>query len=319
MQKHQYPPSVIRDRTVTAVTVLFRTLFIIGLSYLFLFPLFYMLSVSVQSPDTANDPAVVWIPKSICMDSIRSVVEEMQYFRSAGLTLLISVCSSLGTLLSCGLVAYGLSRFEFVGKRLIFALVVLTIIVPPQTTLVSQYLNFRFFNLGGLLSFVNDGGGLNLLNTPWTMILPSLFASGLRAGLFVFIFRQFFTDLPKDLEEAAFIDGCGTLRTFFSIIVPLSVPAVVTVLLFSFVWHWNDLYSSSMFFSGEIRPLTPILNGLQAQMQLVITQSASSLSHYQMRSYMASGALLTVLPPLLLYIFTQKYFVESTVRTGIVG
>lgn len=310
--------SVHRDQAISVIVKIFRFLFIFGLSYLFLFPLFYMLSVSFQSPSSVNDPSVVWLPKSLSLESIREVIRIMDYYRSAGLTLLISVLSSVGTLLSCSLVAYGLARFRFRGKGLIFALVLLTVIVPPQTTLISSYLNFRFFDVAGLIALFR-GESLNLLNTPATMVLPAFFATGLRAGLFIFIFRQFFAGLPKDLEEAAFIDGCGTLRTFFSIIVPLTVPAFITVLLFSFVWHWNDFYSSSMYFTSGVQPLTPMLNGLRDTLNLTISQGSSSLSAFQLRTYMASGALLTVLPPLILYLFTQKYFTESTVRTGLVG
>lgn len=318
MRKKHIPASVIKDRSVSAVVSFFRILFIVGLSYLFIFPLFYMVSVALQTPSSASDPAVVWIPKSISFESISAVVELMNYFKSMGLTLLITLGSTFAMLLSCSLVAYGLSRFNFFGKKIIFACVILTIIVPPQTVLISSYLNFRFFDFMGIISLFN-GTGINLLNTPWTMILPSVFASGIRAGLFIFIFRQFFSGLPKDLEEAAFIDGCGTLKTFFSIIVPLAIPAFITVLLFSFVWHWNDLYASSMYFTEQIRPLTPTLNSLGTMLNQAVTQASSSLSHFQIRTYMAAGALVTVLPPLVLYIFTQKYFTEGAVRSGIVG
>lgn len=309
---------VLKNRVSSITITLFKTLFIIGLSYLFLFPVFYMFSVSLQDPTAASDPTVVWIPKEISLESISSVIKIMEYYSSASLTLVISIVSTLGSLLSCSLVAYGLARFKFFGNKIIMALVVLTIVVPPQTTLISSYLNFRFFDFLGITKLIGVSE-INLLNTPWTMILPSFFASGLRAGLFIFIFRQFFTGLPKELEEAASIDGCGTLRTFFSIIMPLAKPAFITVLLFSFVWHWNDFYTSSMYFMEGTRPLTPTLNGLSAILNQTIIQGSASVSHFQIRTYMAAGALLTVLPPLILYIFTQKYFTEGATRSGIVG
>lgn len=308
----------IKNKTGSLTIKFFKILFIIGLSYLFLFPVFYMFSVSLQAPSSASDPTIVWIPKVLSLESISSVIKIMDYYSSASLTMIISIVSTLGSLLSCSLVAYGLARFKFPGSKLIMALVVLTIIVPPQTTLISSYLNFRFFDFMGITKIIGVDE-INLLNTPWTMILPSFLASGLRAGLFIFIFRQFFTGLPKELEEAASIDGCGTIKTFFSIIVPLAKPAFITVLLFSFVWHWNDFYTSSMYFMEGTRPLTPTLNSLSAILNQTIIQGSSSVSHFQIRTYMAAGALLTVLPPLILYIFTQKYFTEGATRSGIVG
>lgn len=176
-------------------------------------------------------------------------------------------------------------------------------------------LNFQFFDFGGLLSLLPGGGSINLLNTVWTFVLPSLFATGLRSGVYIFIFRQFFLGLPKELEEAARIDGCGAVGTYVKIIVPLAVPAFITVTLFSFIWHWNDLYSASMFFTDDVKPLMPLLNTLD---QLLERSSVGS-SAYVARTYKASAPLLTILPPLVLYIFTQKYFTESIERSGIVG
>ncbi|HBT65413.1 MAG TPA: carbohydrate ABC transporter permease, partial [Ruminococcaceae bacterium] len=192
---------------------------------------------------------------------------------------------------------------------------------PPQTIAISSYLNFRFFDFGGILKLFSPLTGItewNLLNTPWVFIIPSLFAAGLRSGLFILIFRQFFKGMPRDLEEAAKIDGCGALKTFIRVMIPLSIPAYITVLLFSFIWHWNDLYSSSMFFTLEIRPLSVMLNGLLSSLKDsgVID---SAMTTFEMRSYMQAGAFLTILPPLIIYIFTQRYFTESIERTGIVG
>ena len=195
----------------------------------------------------------------------------------------------------------------------LFALVVLTIIVPPQTILPTMTLNFQFFDLGGIFTLLGIPP-INFMNTIWTFVLPSAFATGLRAGVFIFIFRQFFIGLPKDLEEAARIDGCGAIRTYVQIIVPLAIPAFITVMLFSFIWHWNDLYSSTMYFTSDVKPLMALLQDLD-----IIMQRGAGVSQYAARTYKAAALLLTVLPPLVLYLFTQKHFTESIERTGIVG
>lgn len=312
---HHYNAKVIRDKTINASVWTLRWTFIIALSYLFIYPLLFLVCTSFQDPSSVNDPSVILFPKVWSLESIKEMLSVLNYWDSATLTLVIALTSTLANLLSCSLVGYGFSRFNFKGKNILFALVVLTIIVPPQTILPSMMLNFQFFDFGGLLSILPGEGSVNLLNTVWTFVLPSLFATGLRSGVYIFIFRQFFLGLPKELEEAARIDGCGAIGTYVKIIVPLAVPAFITVTLFSFIWHWNDLYSASMFFTDDVKPLMPLLNNLDQLLQ----QSDVGSSAYVARTYKASAPLLTILPPLVLYIFTQKYFTESIERSGIVG
>ena len=315
-------PLVIKDLTVQFVVKILRLLFIIGLCYLFLFPLIFMVTVALQNPASANDPSVVWIPKSISFESIRTALQVLDYKSSIMLTATISIFSTFFTLITCSIVGYGFARFNFFEKKLAFGLVLLTVIVPPQTILISSYLNFRFFDFGGILKLLSPLTGhssINLLNTIWTYLLPTIFATGLRAGLFIFIFRQFFMGMPKDMEEAARIDGCGSLQTFFRIIVPLAVPVFITVMLFSFIWHWNELYASTMYFTGNVRPITAMLNQMNSLLENAGKASIGQYSQYQLRTYSAAGALVTILPPLVLYIFTQRYFTESIERTGIVG
>ena len=307
-------PQVIRSKTIAAVVWIGRWLFIIGLCYLFLFPLLFLFSTAFQDVSSVNDPSIIWIPKKLSLTTMKETIEILDYWRSAGLTLLISVGSTLCTLVSCSLVGYGFARFKFFGKNILFALVVLTILIPPQTILPSMVLNFQFFDFGGVTSLFG-GQSINLLNTPWTFILPSLFGTGLRSGLFIFIFRQFFMRMSKSLEEAARIDGCGAFKTFIQIMVPMAVPTFVTVTLFSFTWHWNDYYSAAMYFVDGVRPLMPNLSNLKVLLSLADT----GVSGYAARTYMAAAPLLTILPPLILYLCTQRYFTESIERAGIVG
>lgn len=295
---------------------LFRFFFIFGLSYLFLFPVFYMLSTALQSPDSVSDPSVIWIPKELSLVAFKGAIEFLNFLPSLKLTATITVFSTIATLCSCSLAGYAFARFKFPFKNLIFGFVVLMIIIPPQIFVMTNYLQYAFFDFGGLLA--PFGVYFNLLGTPWVFILPSIFASGLRAGLFIFIFRQFFKGLPIDLEEAARIDGCGAFKTFVRIMMPLAVPAFVTVMLFSFIWHWNEYYNSAIYFVGEVKPLTVMLQNMESALRMggIIGYGASA---YQFRMYIQAGALLTIIIPLLLYVFTQKFFTESIERTGIVG
>lgn len=298
---------------------LFRLLLIVTMAYLFLFPLYYMLVVSFQRPDLAIDPTSMYVPKAFSLDAYKAAFKQLDYVNSALLSLVITVFSTVFTLISCSLTGYAFARFEFKGKNIAFLFVLLLIVIPPQQIIVPQYLMYKFFTFGGLLSLF--GKEINLLNTPFVFILPSIFAVGLKAGVFIFIFRQFFIGQPKELEEAAKIDGCGAFKTFVRVMVPLAKPAFVVVTMLCIIWHWNDYYSSSMFFIDKIKPLMVSLERLRAgiaegYLPMIDAKIANPVVQ---RMYLQAGVVLTILPPLFLYVFMQKYFVESIDRTGIVG
>lgn len=296
-----------------------RTLFIIGLSYIFLFPVYYFLVTAFQDPLTARTHVVAWIPSHLTLENIRLAFELMNYQTMLTRTLMVTVLSTVGLLVSCSLVGYGFARFEFWEKKLAFIFVILIIIVPPQIIMIPSFLNFRDFDFLGLMRItywlgITENYQVNLLRTLWTFVLPSSFASGIRAGLFIFIFRQFFTNLPKELEESARIDGCGALMTFIRVIVPLTGPAFITVILFSLVWHWNDSYISGLLLDGQT---------VAGQLNRLIATFTANIQHtygmMEMRGSLAAGSLLMITPMLFLYVFLQRYFTESIERAGIVG
>lgn len=314
---------LLRRNAAGIVWKIFRFLLLVGVCYIFLFPLLYMLSVAVRGPDTVNDPSIVWIPREFTLSSVKTAIEILEYPRAVTTTLVITLGGTLGSLLACSLVGYGFARFRFKEKNFAFAMVLLTIIVPPQTTIISQFINYRNFSVFGILTVLHAiipsiPGSISLINTPWTLILPAVFAVGIRAGLYIYIFRQFFSGMPKDLEEAAMIDGCGALRTFVQVMLPLAKSAIITVLLFSFIWHWNDYFQSSMYFNDN-QPISVMLNQMQSLLQDQKLFDIVTNTPDEIRTYLQAGCLLTVLPPLVLYIFTQRFFTESIERTGIVG
>jgi len=303
---------------------IFRLVLLIGICYLFLFPILYIVSLAIRDPNTVNDPSIIWLPKEVSLKSISKAFELMQYGKSLMLTLAITVFGTLGTLLSCSMVGYGLSRFDFKTKPILFCIVILMIVVPPQLLLIPQFLNYRYFTLGGLLTLLKPITGIDSINLTGgnsavlTYIIPAMFASGLRGGLFVFIFRQFFSGMHKELEEAAKIDGCSTFGIFVRIALPLSIPVFVTVLLYSVIWHWNEYYTSTVYFLGDVKPLAVMLKDLSSALE---TDNKDFVMHSAqlLRTYLAAGALLTIIPPLGLYVCTQKYFVESIETTGLTG
>lgn len=323
IDRYKVSPLVIKKNMGPFIWKVFRLFLLIGICYIFLFPILYMISVAVRTPEAVNDPSSIWIPRAVSLESIKTAIKTLNYWNAVKKSTIITIGGTLGSLISCSLVGYGFARFKFKEKNILFILLVLTIIVPPQTILISSFINFRYFDFGGILTLLSKilpflPSSINLIDTPWTFILPALFSSGLRAGLFAFIFRQFFAGLPKELEEAATIDGCGGFRTFLQIMVPLAKPAIITVLLFSVVWNWNDYYQSAVYFYNDM-PVSVMLKQMASLLQDSKLYNTVTDTPDQIRTYLQAGCLLSIAPPLVLYIFTQRFFTESIERSGIVG
>ncbi len=310
-----------RKRKITAFLInAVKFLFLAGMCYLFLFPIIYMVVSAIQNPDTANDPSIIWIPIDLSITNFKNAIEFMDYGSALLLSLLITVFGTLATLFSCALVGYGFARFDFWEKKIAFALVIILIIIPPQTTTISTFLNFRFFDFFGLLKLLKPifggDGYIQLTGSPFTMILPALFASGIRAGLAIYIFRQFFLGQPKALEEAAKIDGCNAFGTYFKIMLPLASPAIITVSVLSAVWYWNDSFYTTLFFNDNQRPIATALELMRSTFMESQTQA---FNVFEQKGMLAAGALLCVIPPMVLYFIVQRKFTESIENTGIVG
>ncbi len=272
-----------------------------GIMYVMIYPLLQIVSTSLKNyPDMLN-PMCVWLPRSFSVSNYSRAFTAMGYAGVLKNTLLIVCVAPIAQLISCGLAGYGFARFKFREKGALFALLLLSLLVPQQTIVLPQYLLFR---------------SLGTINTYWPVILPSVLGQGLKSALFVFIFRQFFRGLPKELEDAAYIDGCGFSRTFLVIMAPNAVPAALAVFLFSFVWHYNDIYTISMFTTrADLHTLSIRLVNIMNY--LVEPGIVRDVVQYVPVKY--AGVFLAILPIMLVYLFGQKFFVEGVERSGIVG
>lgn len=213
-------------KTADIVIAVVRWFILLAIGYIVIYPLFYMITSSLSSRSSLLDPTSVWIPKELTLDNFKFMWEVMDYGKAFLSTVRVELVSALIEVLTCAIVAYGFARFRFPGKRLMTAALFLTILIPAPMIIIPLMMNFSHLDLFGILSLVKTLGGpdlrLNLLGTSWTFWLPSLFANGLRAGIMIYIYIQFFKGLPGELEEAAWMDGAGPIRTFFSIAVPSS-------------------------------------------------------------------------------------------------
>ncbi len=291
-----------------------RGILLFCLCFVLLYPLIYMISVAFRPVEQIFDPTVVWIPKSITFDNIKEAFIRMEYLTALKHTVILGIISSLLQVISCAVVGYGFARFNFKGKNFFFAMVLFTIIVPPQTIIIPLYMEYRFFDffgLGKLIGLLSSKTlTVNLLDTVWAFYLPAIFGTGIRSGLFIYMFRQFFRGMPVELEDAAYVDGCGPIQTFIRVMVPNAGSVFLTVFLFSLVLYWNDYFFVSMF-SSKFTVSTVLTSRQMIDTETSIKEF--SIGHQQ------AGCLLAILPVLILYIFLQKYFTESIERTGIVG
>lgn len=306
----------VANKSAIILWKLFRFFIIFGLSFVLLYPLLYTLSVAFRPYDELFDPSVIWVPKHFTLANIKDAFQAMDYIKSLLRTVQLNFVSSLMELVSCSLAGYGFARFKFKGKGILFAMMLFTIVVPSQTIIIPMYVSYRyfdFFGLGKIVSLITGNQfSINLIDSNWTFYIPSLLGVGLRAGLFIYIFRQFFRGLPRELEDAAYIDGCGPFSTFVRVMVPSSMQAFLTVFILSIVWHWNEYYLTSMFFLNKWTIATS-LTGMTSRL------SDTQYNPYAFVTKMQAGCLLAILPILIMYIVLQKYFTESIERTGIVG
>ncbi|MEJ6951463.1 carbohydrate ABC transporter permease [Natronospora cellulosivora (SeqCode)] len=294
----------------------FRAILIIGLCTIILYPLFTKVAVSFMTVEDIFDLSVRWIPRNFTLDNYRIALEWMNYstvfLRTLTLVLIVSVLQ----LASSTFVGYGFARHEFKGRGILFALVILTLVVPPQMIMIPLFLNFRFFNIFGLI----PEPGWNLLGSYWPFVLTSMTAMGMKNGLFIYIMRQHFRGMPDTLEEAAYVDGAGSFRTFFQVMLPGAVPVMIIVFLFSFVWQWNDIFYLFLYIRDAQGFLASSLaNFAEEFRRFSFYASISGVDDQYLSILENAGMVLFIAPVLVLYAFLQKYFIESVSRTGIVG
>ncbi len=297
-----------------------RGVIIFGICFVILYPIYLKFSVSLMDERDLYDATVKYVPKHFTLENYRKVLEGLDYWKSLLNTALLSAGVSVLQMAACMLTAYSFAKFRFPGKSLLFGCVIFSLIVPPQIVMLPMFMKFRFFDIFHIFEAVT-GSSVNLIDTPWPMLIQAVTCIGFKNGLYIYMLRQFFKGLPKELEEAAFVDGCGKLRTFVQIMVPSTVPMMVTVFLFGFVWQWTDSFYTNMYIpkatllANKLNSLAAVLNKQYADMggnmNFVSPGFASQMNN--------TGSLLVILPLILLYLVCQRYFVEGIGRSGIVG
>ncbi|MBQ6399554.1 MAG: carbohydrate ABC transporter permease [Clostridia bacterium] len=337
-----------------AVSVI-RALLLFGLCFMIIQPLLTRFSMSLMKEQDLYDSTIILLPRNVTLDNYR-IVAELTDLKNIGggwtfnallNTLWVSALISMLTIISTTLVSYGFARYEFPLKKFWFACVVAVIIIPPQTIQSALYMNFanfdvlKIFTLFGAnaegLSFgqrvlsLFDGTGtgliqlitgntLNLRANISAYAMMSLTCMGLKNGLYIYMMRQYFQGIPTSLEEAAYVDGCGTLHTFVRIMLPDALPTIASCFLFSFVWQWTDIFYTRLFL-----PITSI-STYSNQMASMVTKMSRYFSadssvavvvpNARQQQLISIAVLICAIPLVILYIFTQRTFVESLAMSG---
>ena len=337
---------------------IFRFIFLLGIAYIVLFPFFTKITGSFMAPEDLVDVTVRLIPRNFTLDTYKAIWVENHYvaafFNTLGLSLMCAVLQTF----TCCLIAYGLAKYKFKGNGLIFLLVVFTMIVPHKTLYYALYTGFQKFDVFGIVNLLSGGASvgiesidnvlakinlfdaessvkriaqiaenhsINLLNTRAPFIILSVTGLGFKNGLYIFMLRQFFRGIPDSIEESAYIDGSGDSRTFFQIILPMSVPMMITVFLFAFCWQWTDTFYTGKLFlpsSGTWRNTANAKNDLyllkdiasEIPTSLKMDYAGTELYNEAIRN---TSLLMIVFPLVVLYVFLQRYLVEGIERSGL--
>ena len=283
-----------------ALMTVLQIILIVGIAYVILSPVIGIISQSFFSDSDSANPMVFTIPMQPTLERYIGAWTELKYPTTLAWTLLYTVLNTLFQVVICSLVGYGFARFEFPFKKLMFACVVVMIVVPNHTIMLPQYMTFR---------------SMELMRSQMPVYILTVCGVGLRSGLYIYIFNQFFRGLPKEIEEAAFVDGAGTWYTYFRIMLVNAMPAVITVTVFSLVWQYNDMFYAKLFQIPNNQLLARQLSTLQNN----VAANLKILNVRIQKLYVNAGVVLTMLPILVIYLLLQKRFVEGVERSGIVG
>ena len=331
-----------------------RYVLLVGIAYIVLFPFFSKIAASFMDKPDFIDAQVRLIPKNFTVKIYKELWIEQDYLKAFGNTLMLSGITAIIQTFICSFIAYGFAKFKFKGNKILFMLVLLTMIIPHRTIGAAMQLLFKNFDLFGIFGFLEGGGinflgfkfnnealsainvfpdkgvwkeiftadGVNLLNSYFPFILLSLTGLAFKNGLYIFLLRQFFMGVPDELEESAYIDGSGVFRTFFTIILPISIPMMITVFLFSFSWCWTDNFytGETMFFTSSSKApylLTTLIKDTQQNIPVTLKDdNFIGIQLYEATIKNTSG-LMVIAPLVIMYVFCQKYLVQGIERSGL--
>ena len=278
--------------------LLYSLLIIIG--FVYIYPILHMISFSLKSLQDLLDPTINVLPSSFYLDNFSNALLVLNYGPLLLETLTVTLVPALLQTLVASLIGYGFARFQFPFKKIWFALLLATYIIPPQVTMIPRYV--LFFDLG-------------ILETVFSIIVPALFGQGVASAIFVLIFYQFYLMIPKALDEAAQLDGASPWKIYTQVAIPLSLPSYLTVFLFSFVWYWNETYIARLFLGNGAETLLIRLYNFVSAYNATIGGG----NNFANEAIRMAATLLIIIPLIVVYFILQRLFIEGIDRSGITG
>ena len=310
---------VAKAKAKRAIVSILRGLLLFGLCFMIIEPMLTRLGVSLMEERDLYDSTIVLLPRHVTLDNFKIVFTLTTFPTSMINTLWTSLLVSVLQVIACTLVGYGFARYDFPLKKFWFGCVVALIIIPPQTISTSLYTYFARFDFLGLVKLFNHGNPINLRGSVLPYTLMSATCMGLKNGLYIYMLRQYFRGIPKSLEEAAYVDGCGTMHTFVRIMLPDAMPTVLSCFLFSFVWQWTDLFYTRNFLATSARPIfSTELSTIVSRMSRYFSGNGTPVivPVGRQQQLISIGVLICCIPLVILYIFTQRTFVQSIAMSG---
>jgi len=289
------------------------------IAFVYLYPFLYMISNALKTSDDLGDKTVQWIPRTLAFYNFANAYERLNYIPHFIISVGLCLFTILVKVFFCSYIAYGFARFKFWGRRFLFTMVLLSMIIPIQTMVLPQFMMFARYKWVG---------------TYLPLTIPQLTGFGLRGGVFIFLFRQFFLSIPKSLEEAAKLDGCGHIRTYARITLPTCRSAIIIVVVLAMVWSWNDYYEPTLYLRASVKwPLPAMLDKLYELYQTYIGNNNSdptqllrdvrSMSTETLKREMVTkgtlmaATFLVISPILVAYGFLQKRFIQGIENSGL--
>jgi multiple sugar transport system permease protein len=277
---------------------------LIAIGFVYLYPLLFMFVTSLKSPQDLLNPMVQWVPTGFFLGNYTKAFRVLEYPTTLASSIMVSLIPSVIQAVVCSLVGYGLARYRFWGKSVLFLLILATFILPAQNTVIPQMLTYK---------------SLGLLGNILSLILPATLGQGFRSAIFILIFYQTFLSMPKALEEAARLDGASDMRIFIQLALPAAAPAFIISILFSTVWYWNETYLTVIFLEGGVQTLPMQLSKFVQAYENLYPPGMVNIFDRLNEAVKLSGTFLNILPLLVMYFLLQRWFVESVERSGITG
>lgn len=299
----------LRHKLFRYIPRIFLYIFLTGITFVLVYPFLYMAVTSLMSNEDLNNFTVQWLPRTLHFKNYSMALKLMRFKTGFRNSLIVTVFATTGQLISCSMAGYGLARYSVYGKRLWTFVVILAMIVPTQTIIVPLYLLYA---------------KLGWLNTFFPLIVPAYFGFATKGALYIYIFRQFYIGLPRELEEAANIDGCGFLRTFTRVVFPVARSAYIVVLVLAIVWHWTNYFEPAMFVSKvNLQMLSSGLNNITDALTLsgdtLNTTYNINADNVLNNAVLMAGTFTVVAPLIVVFAFLQKQFIQGIERSGLTG